>query len=152
MKLRVWNTKHKIWMNHCALVDCQGKIFSHFIEIDESIKLFKHHLVPLPSEENITQRFAGIKDRDEKDIFEGDIVSVYDKENLFVVKFGTVSRNVQTYDRQSILNLDFNCFYFESLIDGRKYFSITNNHFGERDLKGTVIVGNIFENPELLKN
>lgn len=104
-----------------------------------------------PIQEPVLMQFTGIKDKGNKDIYEGDVVCVYNDENLFVVKFGTVSRNVQTYDKQSILNLDFNCFYFESLNDGRKYFSITNNCYGEHDLKGTLIVGNIFNNPEFRK-
>jgi uncharacterized phage protein (TIGR01671 family) len=97
------------------------------------------------------QQYTGLKDKNGKEIYEGDIVSVYDPENLFVVLFGKVERNVIGYDNKTIFPLEINGFYFKALDNNKAYFSITRNTMGEHDLKGTEIVGNIYENKELLK-
>ena len=101
-------------------------------------------------------QFSGLEDKNGVDIYEGDIVSVYDRENLFEVCFGKIERKVVGYNDNSIYTveinrLEFNGFYFRSLKDGKAYLSIVNNAFGEHDLNGTEIIGNIFENEDLLK-
>lgn len=104
------------------------------------------------------QQFTGILDNQGKELYEEDIVSVYDPYNIFVVKFGKVIRDVLLYNHKTTFShkknynkLELNSFYFESIYDKKAYFSITENEFGENDLKGTKIIGNTFENPELLK-
>lgn len=87
----------------------------------------------------------GAQDKNGKDIYEGDIVKVLD--NLFQVKFGKIRREVIGYDDKPRF-LEFNTFYFESLVDKRPYFSIVTHE--QNDLDITEVVGNIYENPDKL--
>ena len=95
-------------------------------------------------------QYTGLKDKSNKEIYEGDIVSVYDEANLFIVRFGKITRRVISHDGQSDNLLEFNTFYFEAIDNHKPYQSIVKNTYGEHDLNGTTIIGNIFENPELL--
>ena len=109
-----------------------------------------------PDEAFEIMQSSGLKDKNGIEIYEGDVVSVYDKENLFEVCFGKIERKVVGYNDNSIYEveinkLEFNGFYFRSLKDGKAYLSIVNNAFGEHDLNGTEVIGNIFENESLLK-
>lgn len=97
----------------------------------------------------IVQQCTGLKDKNDKDIFEGDIVSVLDDNNVFDVRFGTVKRNIMGFDTNTVYPVEISCFYFHR--DGLPHFSITKNHLGKHDLKNTKVIGNIFENKELLE-
>lgn len=103
----------------------------------------------LKIEDYIFQQFTGLTDCKGKEIYEGDIVSVLDENNIFEVKFGKVKRNIVGFDTNTIYPVELNTFYFEQ--EGRPYFSITNNYLGKHDLEDTEIIGNIFENADLLK-
>lgn len=103
----------------------------------------------LPPETPIMQ-YTGIKDMCNEEIYEGDVVAVTDEDNKFVIKYGKIIRNVVSYDGKQILPLEINGFYFEALDNKKAYFSITNNTCGEHGLQRTWILGNKYENPELL--
>lgn len=92
-----------------------------------------------------------VLDKTGKEIYEGDIVEVEHETgvNRFLVKFGPINRIVMGHNGTG-LPVEIVCFYFEGLDDHLPYFSITNNFRGEHDLAGTKVIGNIFEDPELL--
>jgi uncharacterized phage protein (TIGR01671 family) len=99
----------------------------------------------------IVQQYTGLIDQTSNEICEGDIVSVYDDKNRYIIRYGKSVRTVISYDGKSINSLEFNGFYFQSIYDGKPYQSITKNHHGVHDLNGTKILGNIYETPELVK-
>lgn len=88
------------------------------------------------------QKFPEL-DMDSKEIFEGDVVSVGDDTNRFIVRFGKMTRKLLSHDETKVFTVDFNGFYFEK--DGLQYLSITENHLGLHDMTITKVVGNIYE-------
>lgn len=98
----------------------------------------------ISQEECIWQQYTGSKDRDGKDIYEGDIVYCYfanrpDKENLGVVEFS------QKYGHMGIKIIKNNIYVAAMHIP--KPFSNFITNEGVLLIK---VTGNIFQNPELL--
>lgn len=95
----------------------------------------------------IVCQFTGLKDKEGKSIFEGDIIELENFQGnkiRVVCKFGTVRRLV--YENE----VDITGFYFQ-YGDHTKTFPIVNNYAGKHDLELFEVIGNIYDNPELLK-
>ena len=131
IKFRIWNINDRKYWNNSNGVSLSELSRALYGMLDDNSFVF--------------QQFVGITDKSGKEVYDGDIVSVYDKDNLFQIKFGKVVRTVISYDKQANYPLEFNTFYFESVKDGKAYFSITENCYKQHDLEGTEVVGNIFE-------
>jgi len=93
-------------------------------------------------------QFTGLKDRNSKEIYEGDIISVEREHDTILVecKFGTIERQMATG-----FLVDITGFYFERG-DGCQTFPIKRNYKGVHDLEVFEVVGNIHETPELLES
>lgn len=75
--------------------------------------------------------FAGQKDKNGKDIFQGDLCKMDDEKHIFVISWN---------DK------------FASFCISRKGWMF-NHYFGESCVSGDIeIIGNIYENPQLLTN
>ena len=95
-----------------------------------------------------SQRYSGLKDKLENEIFEGDIIELTNSDGEIIRKvceFGIARRKMD-----SGFVCDIPSFYF--LVDERQTFPIVNNYAGLHDLQLFKIVGNIYQNPKMIKN
>jgi hypothetical protein len=138
IKFRVWNNKTNKWQHggpHCH-PDLDGvNLFGETILLGA--------FMPVPLEELndcVALQYTGLKDKNGKEIFEGDIVRTsLIPLHLWQVKFG--QHTVSVGDTPH-LSTAFG-FYFESA--NGKYTEALNQIVVD-------IIGNIFENSELIEN
>ena len=98
-------------------------------------------------DENTIGQFTGLKDKNDKEIYEGDIVKT-PMGNIGIIKFGTHEDIVHTREatRQGY-NVDcFECtgWIFENIKTKEVVFMDSSVIAGD-------VIGNIYDNPELLK-
>ena len=91
--------------------------------------------------------FSGMKDKNNNDIYEGDILKVTNEsylEIIFLCKFGIARRKVDGRE------LDISSFYFENINNQFPAFPIVKNYEGKHDLEIIEIIGNKYDNFDLL--
>ncbi len=96
----------------------------------------------LPDKEAVIQQFTGLLDINGKEIFEGDIVDI---RNVPFSRYGTFTSCFEVVFEYGKFRLK----YFksnETFIDFRPFKDLINTIASEE----AIIIGNIFENPELL--
>lgn len=94
-------------------------------------------------------QFIGLKDKHEKEIYELDILKIKTQSGrveYFIVKWGIHRR-----DMKSGWTVDIPSFSFVSA-EGFPTFPIANNYLNGHDLDIIEVLGNIYENPELLRS
>ena len=105
-------------------------------------------IIDCPVGWDIACQFTGLLDKQGKEIYEGDILTILaedSKINKLVVKYGIARREMK-----SGWIVDIPCFYFDLMGANFKAFPIVKNYKGKHDLTMLEIIGNIWENPELL--
>ncbi len=124
IKFRAWNPYMKIFEKPCDW------------EIDKDNEGVYGEVDDYVNDENVRielQQFIGLKDKNRKEIYEGDILTYGDKEDGIVIKI--------------VWNdLDDNGFEIIRQSDERVIHDIRIYRFDEQ----SEIIGNIYENPELL--
>jgi uncharacterized phage protein (TIGR01671 family) len=134
LKFRVWNKATKSWLDddagtHCWSEYCLNIFTGEVVEIVTSDnKFFSRANEPnfyfdknthVKESPYVVQQYTGLKDRHEKEIYEGDIIKLFNGD-LYTVKF--IEENNET---------EMSGYFFSSF--------------------GSEVIGNIFENNELLK-
>lgn len=97
--------------------------------------------------DNTVGQYTGLKDRNGREIYEGDIINLTNTAGVsinVVCEFGTARRVI--FEN----TVDITGCYFK-LSNGEKTFPIVSNYAGKHDLDLFEIIGNIYENPELLE-
>ena len=87
-------------------------------------------------------QFTGLHDKNGKEIYEGDIVKI----NAHSYDFG--------FEKDRIGEIRFieGCFGFYKQLSEKEYlFNELSTEFGYGELEYYEVIGNIYENPELLK-
>jgi len=93
------------------------------------------------SNDFVIQQFTGLKDKNEKEIYEGDILKIKVSGSLLIFDLGTYIASVEWGNCKWKLNI---------LTEKNKHENF-NPDFYEDSGREYEIIGNIFENPELLK-
>lgn len=129
IKFRVWHEGAKEMLYE----DNLGDVFRWKIE-GQPIKIME---------------YIGLKDKNGEEIYEADILQIETKDRQIIeilCEYG-IARRVMA----SGWEVDIPSFYFERS-DGLKSFPIVYNWQRKHDLEIMEIIGNVHENPELLKN
>lgn len=124
IKFRVWDNRCKNWLNPDETNDGAGLTFDGQVAFCDQSQF--GYINPKHKDKFVIQQFTGLKDRNGKEIYEGDFLRGEEYELPVKVIFSGAAFRLKYSNRE----LEF----YES-----------------SEKIGMEIVGNIFENPELLK-
>lgn len=130
LKFRIWDTFNKKWIKQ----GWSNGIYQpeYFIDVEGSVRQLNYDSLDIVNDV-IVQQFTGLKDKSGREIYEGDIIK--DKQNwLYEVKF---------FQEYAIFDMEV---FKQDNNPGYCY----NTRLHESKL--IEIIGNIFENPELLES
>lgn len=146
IKFRVWDNKYKNWMQ-CEFsrsgvgdfISSGGRGFSlDYILKNETLTDKIHEEIPFNGSNPrwVVQQYTGLKDEDGKEVYEGDIVNWTEYQGWEDGR--TIEGYYEVKWNEEALRLDF-------------YDPYDNSWWELADTKFNQVVGNIFENVELLK-
>ncbi len=145
LKFRIWNKQHKTWLENDASLHCfsnwsicpfTGKLTDYVGVISSDFETYSASPAPdyyttadgiVNESPYVIQQFTGLKDSNEKEIYEGDILKWHQGNN---------NLSEVIYENGS--------FFVKGINWGAYWYLGDYNNVYE-------VIGNIFENPELLK-
>lgn len=142
LKFRVWNKYNNSYQYNLS-IDCNGKL----VEIDEKFQ-----------SAYVIQQYTGLKDKNEREIYEGDIIkqTMAEGPNLPDRFKNHILQNEQIIDEvkwgkyvdgEYVDSIECWMFNYDSLSE---LINRTKGQYQEY-IRTYEIIGNIFETPELLK-
>lgn len=136
-KFRAWDKHGQKMFANDELIIWNGNVYAN-----DSKKLTCNNLKGWSIDEEYLMQSTGLFDRNGKEIFEGDIVKRDGIKRPEVVKFGEwIDVDTLGFKEQYI------GFYFESEYEGQKRLYSVESKFNNL----CKVIGNIYENPELLE-
>lgn len=126
IKFKVWSKARKEWVHNMILLACiDGLPFAHFVEVNDIDKSVKHHVYNASNLDVAILQYTGLKDSKGNEIYEGDILCMD-------FKHSKASGNVVYCNHGFFLEVE---------------------NGGIRSIYPNIseVVGNIYENPEILK-
>ncbi|MBF9686633.1 MULTISPECIES: YopX family protein [Streptococcus] len=135
-KFRVWDSVEKKFVEHFFITD-NGLICNMEKPTSDS-KL----LIPIEKSELILMQSTGLKDKNGVEIFEGDVVS-RNSGMPSVVKFGKWIYEEDFGYKIKNIGFHLNSSYDDEWFQAMDYEDIRKNY---------EVIGNIYENPELLED
>lgn len=149
IKFRCWDKKTKKMRQVTEIVFNTG---FYMESNDNSVKLIwvkgqdiiENKEIQIQREKDfILMQYTGLHDKNGKEIYEGDIVKVYFKKDAWI------NNNKECGYKNGIIEYCVDCFivYIKNYKD--KIYPLSA--FGSREIKYLEVIGNIYDNPELLE-
>lgn len=128
VKFRVWCKDNKEWEKDNCLLTENGELL-------HQIRQGAYML--LRPENHIVSFYTGLKDKNGKEIYEGDIIMNSNNDRIAVVAFG----EFETFFRDNYYG-----WYLKAVQENRVI-----NYVSTANTSNFIVAGNIYENPELLE-
>lgn len=135
IKFRAWDEQNKVMHNDFQFVKSGNNSNDWILFVSDKQPINSTddslwHNNPYLQQQLKIMQFTGLTDKNRKEIYEGDII------------FNEVERWIVVFNR--------GCFCAKLLSDKRDDNDPSVTHIALRAVQGTEVIGNIYENPELL--
>lgn len=130
-KFRAWDKHGQKMFSEAELI-----IWNNNVYANDSKKLSCNHLIGWSIDEEYLMQSTGLLDKNGTEIFEGDVLSTY-TDNLVIKRDNLLGFYVEVDEKRE---------YFAEIVD-IEYLDLFAKDFGV----AVEVLGNIYENPELLK-
>lgn len=135
VKFRAWDSEKKIMHKGMSLYN-----WFHWA------KIHMDNDAEISAEMSEFMQYTGLKDMDDKEIWEGDILKyIYDPESNEYLQEGESTKIIEEL---GVVRFERGAFYFVNEENGRYEIPITYKRVQKSDLY--KVIGNIYQNPELL--
>lgn len=138
IKFRVWiKTINEMWFPKFALFE-EGCVYSK----KEDYELLENAMDGMAciDEDDIIMQYIGLKDKNGKEIYDGDIVDIHQTvngEHLFIIEITNTGLVIPSYRFNKNIKYQYNV---RELLEVDEY---------DKEIE---VIGNIYENPELLED
>lgn len=137
IKFRAWDNLEKDYLNKEDMaINNLGNIFIFEIYDKNDTDLWYTRLLPDPdNKRHVIEQYTGLKDKNGREIYEGDIVSVRDSP-------------VAVEDEEGVCYVAWSSVLAGFILKGSDAYKFDEQSLSDLKL---IIIGNIHENPELLE-